>query len=381
MFWSNSAKFMESKCWSDRTEWRPVDTKAPPVMMTEENFEDLGYNKENIFDETDEGPLQEYMDMETDLEERLSGGTVEVMEQGSTTETQIDSKFFGLVVTQPERRKNLDPTIHEAMSGEDRKHWEEAMRKELDGLEAMGMWEIADLPKGANTVDTHWVLKIKTDANLVPTKFKARLMARGFTQREGIDYTEVFTPQAYLNSTIHHDVYLKPPVGIKIPPGKVLKVVKGLYGLKQSGREWNIELDSHLRTIGFHCMPSAPCLYSRGTDDKITIITAYVDDMLITSPSRDEVDRTKREIMDKWEMQDNRRIKEFLGIKITHDRRRRRISLGLTAYIKEMVNKWLGGANEKSWVPMLSVANVARGKRCEPQRAKKYQELCQGSRA
>ena len=181
--------------------------------------------------------------------------------------------------------------------------------------------------------------------------------------------------QAYLNSTIHHDVYLKPPVGIEIPPGKVLKVVKGLYGLKQSGREWNIELDSHLRTIGFHCMPSAPCLYSRGTGDKITIITAYVDDMLITSPSREEVDRAKREIMDKWETQDNGRIKEFLGIKITRDRRRRRISLSLTAYIKEMVNKWLGGANEKSWVPMLSVANTAGGERCEPKRAKKYQEL------
>ncbi|SOV07527.1 uncharacterized protein UDID_19208 [Ustilago sp. UG-2017a] len=365
MFWSNSAKFMESKCWSDRTEWRPVDTKAPPVMMTEENFEDLGYNKENIFDETDEGPLQEYMDMETDSEERLSGGTAEVMEQGSTAETQIDSEFFGLVATRPERRKNLDPTIHEAMSGEDRKHWEEAMRKELDGLEAMGTWEIADLPKGANTIDTRWVLKIKPDANLVPTKFKARLVAR-----DSIDIK-----QAHLNSTIHHDVYLKPPVGIKIPPGKALKVVKGLYGLKQSGREWNIELDSHLRTIGFHCMSSTPCLYSRGTGDKIMIITAYVDDMLITSPSRDEVDRTKQEIMDKWETQDNGRIKEFLGIKITRDRRRRRISLGLTAYIKEMVNKWLGGANEKSWVPMLSVANVAGGERCEPQRAKKYQEL------
>ena len=342
------------------------------------------------------------MDMESDSEERLREGIAEVIEQGPIAETQIDSEFYGLVATRPERRKNLDPTIHEAMNGEDRKHWEEAMRKELDGLEAMGTWEIVDLPKGVNTVDTRWVLKIKTDANLVPTKFKAQLVARGFTQREGINYTEVFAPvapiqsirgviavaavrdwemdsidvkQAYLNSTIHHDVYLKPPVGIEIPPGKGLKVVKGLYGLKQSGREWNIELDSHLRTIGFHCMPSAPCLYSRGTGDKITIITAYVDDMLITSPSREEVDRAKREIMDKWETQDNGRIKEFLGIKITRDRRRRRISLSLTAYIKEMVNKWLGGANEKSWVPMLSVANTAGGERCEPKRAKKYQEL------
>ena len=99
-------------------EWQPVDTKAPPVMMTEEDFEDLGYNKENIFDETDARPLQEYMDMETDSEERLSGGTAEVMEQGPITEAQIDSKSFRLMAMQPEWRKNLDPTIHEAMNGE-----------------------------------------------------------------------------------------------------------------------------------------------------------------------------------------------------------------------------------------------------------------------
>ncbi|KAJ1585780.1 hypothetical protein NDA12_001751 [Ustilago hordei] len=96
--------------------------------------------------------------------------------------------------------KNLDLTVSEALGGEDRKHWEEAMQKELDGLEAMGMWEIADLPKGANTIDTCWVLKIKTNANLVPTKFKARLIARGFMQHEGIDYMEVFAPVAPIQS-------------------------------------------------------------------------------------------------------------------------------------------------------------------------------------
>ncbi|SYW81948.1 uncharacterized protein UHO2_00433 [Ustilago hordei] len=181
--------------------------------------------------------------------------------------------------------------------------------------------------------------------------------------------------QAYLNLTIHHDVYLKPPIGIKIPPRKALKVVKGLYSLKQSGCEWNIELDSHLQTIGFHCMPSTPCLYSRGTGNRITIITAYVDDMLITLPSHNKVDHTKQEIMDKWEMEDNGKVKEFLGIKITHYRGQRRISLDLTAYVKAMVSKWLGGTNEKSWIPMLSVARVAGGKKCNPQQVKQYQEL------
>ncbi|CCF54610.1 uncharacterized protein UHOR_01829 [Ustilago hordei] len=122
-------------------------------------------------------------------------------------------------------------------------------------------------------------------------------------------------------------------------------------------------------------MPSVPCLYSRGTGDRITIITAYVDDMLIASPSHNEVDCTKQEIMSKWETQDNGEIKEFLGIKITCDRRQRRISLDLMAYVKAMVNKWLEGANDKSWVPMPSVANITGGKKCNPKQVKKYQEL------
>lgn len=71
--------------------------------------------------------------------------------------------------------------------------------------------------------------------------------------------------QAYLNLRLHHDVYLKPPIGTKVLSEKALKLVKGLYGLKQLGHEWNAELDSHLQAIRFHCMPSAPCLYSRGT--------------------------------------------------------------------------------------------------------------------
>ncbi|SOV04438.1 uncharacterized protein UDID_17088 [Ustilago sp. UG-2017a] len=122
-------------------------------------------------------------------------------------------------------------------------------------------------------------------------------------------------------------------------------------------------------------MSSAPCLYSRGTDDRLMVITAYVDNMLIASPSRKEVDHTKAEIMGKWEMEDNGLVKEFLGIKITRDRSQSKISLDLTAYIKGMVSKWLEKPNEKSWIPMQSIANTVGGNKCTPERAKRYQEL------
>ena len=119
-------------------------------------------------------------------------------------------------------------------------------------------------------------------------------------------------------------------------------------------------MDSHLRSIGFHCMPSAPCLYTRGMADDIMIITAYIDDMLIVSPSRNEVDHTKGEIMRKWGTQDNGSIKEFLGIKITQDRKQGSISLDLMAYIQVMVSKWLEWPNDKSWVPLQNIADTTK---------------------
>ncbi|SOV07321.1 uncharacterized protein UDID_18870 [Ustilago sp. UG-2017a] len=108
---------------------------------------------------------------------------------------------------------------------------------------------------------------------------------------------------------------------------------------------------------------------------RLTVITVYVDDMLIVSPSWKEVDRTKAEIMSKWETEDNGPVKEFLGIKITRDRGQGKISLDLTAYIKSMVSKWLERPNERSWIPMQSIANTVGGSKCTPERAKQYQEL------
>ncbi|CCF49741.1 hypothetical protein NDA11_001539 [Ustilago hordei] len=280
-------------------------------MINEEDAKNLGNSEVNLFDETDQGLLSEYMDMEP---------TVDM-----------------------DKSQDLRASTNK-------------------GLEAMGTWEVMNLPPRMNTVDTKWVLKVKTDANLVPTKFK-RSIGCGGCARLG---DSVDVKQAYLNLNLHHNIYLKPPIGTKVPPGKVFKLKKGSYGLKQSGQEWNTEMDSHLWRMGFHCMPSTPCLYTRGTGNGITVITAYVNDMLIASPSHKEVDCTKGEIMNKWGMEDNGRIKEFLGIKITWDQTQRSVSLDLTAYIKAMVSKWLQRATEKSWVPMQDIAVSAGGNICSP---------------
>ena len=144
-----------------------MNIQSPPVLNNEEDLANLGYMEEDLFNEGDQDPLNEYMSMETTLRE---GEHKEPRYKAQTS--------FGLVTTGLKKKeRNLNPTIWEALAGEDKSFWEEAMHKELEGLEAMGTWETTNLLHGMNTVNMHWVLKIKMDANLIPTKYKARLVA------------------------------------------------------------------------------------------------------------------------------------------------------------------------------------------------------------
>lgn len=141
----------------------------------------------------------------------------------------------------------LNPSPSEALRGPQANHWREAIRRELDGLEAMDTWAVVDRPPNVRLVDSKLILKVKTDPDGIPMKFKARLVARGFTQVAGIDFEETFAPvapytairtvfalaaanrwhiectdftQAYLNGQLEHEVYMKPPAGANVPDGK-----------------------------------------------------------------------------------------------------------------------------------------------------------------
>ncbi|SOV07501.1 uncharacterized protein UDID_19206 [Ustilago sp. UG-2017a] len=274
--WSNSATFHEDKGWSDRQQ-----EAVRPVVTAEAE---------------EEGVTPAIVEEETKSEAAVEDLLPAVDSTVGTANTAI---------------LNLDPTLGEAMNGEDAQLWKEAIRKELEGLEAMGTWEVVHQPPGVPLVDSKVVLWLKLDADGVPVKHKARLVARGFTQREGIDYQETFSPvaplgairailalavqnnwevhalditMAYLNSTLKEAIYMKPPEGSGVAPGKVYKVVKGLYGLKQSGREWNQEFDRSLRRMGFFQVECAPCIYTKGQGKDMAIVVIYVDDTLVIAP-------------------------------------------------------------------------------------------------
>uniref|UniRef100_A0A5S6QZ02 Reverse transcriptase Ty1/copia-type domain-containing protein n=1 Tax=Trichuris muris TaxID=70415 RepID=A0A5S6QZ02_TRIMR len=162
----------------------------------------------------------------------------------------------------------------------EREKWMEAVNVELMSLEKHKVWEIADLPPGKRTISAKWVFKAKHDDQGNIHTYKARLVARGFSQIHGRDYDETFAPvvrhetvrilfavaamkkmhvrhidvkTAYLNGKLDEELYLEPPAGFDQPTtgGKVLRLRRSLYGLKQSARVWNQVASDALRKLGF----------------------------------------------------------------------------------------------------------------------------------
>ncbi|SOV04864.1 uncharacterized protein UDID_17218 [Ustilago sp. UG-2017a] len=345
--WSNSATFHEDKGWNDHQQ-----EVFKPMVTTE--VEEEGVTSTTVEEETRS---------ETVVEDLLPA---------------IDSTV-GMANT---AILNLDPTLGEAMNSEDAQLWKEAIRKELEGLEAMGTWKVVHQPPGVPLVDSKVVLRLKLDANGVPVKHKARLVARGFTQREGIDYQETFSPvaplgairailalavqnnwevhalditMAYLNSTLKEAIYMKPPEGSGVAPGQVYKVVKGLYGLKQSGREWNQEFDRSLRRMGFFQVECAPCIYTKGQGKDMAIVVIYIDDTLVIAPRLETVLRVKKQIGQRWKMEDSGEVSHFLGIKISRNRVMHTMTIGQSGYIDQVLAKHLDKRTKPTMVPMQSI--------------------------
>ncbi|SNX85305.1 related to retrotransposon protein [Melanopsichium pennsylvanicum] len=397
--WSNSATFHEQKGWHQRRQ-----VESPKITGVEHlTIED----DEHTYDDTEEPPELEFeTTSEPDIdvpvintqsaeneenteheEEEVEYLLGELYTANGNTERLLRKVFVAkgaekLLGSAQSATLNLTPTLKEAFNGDDAQQWHEAIRKELEGLEAMGTWEIVDKPEGANLVDSRIILRLKLDADGIPIRHKARLVARGFTQREGIDFEETFAPvapvsairgllalaverdwethqlditQAYLNSTLKHVIYMKPPNGSNVPEGKVYLVKKGLYGLKQSGREWHLEFDKFLRSSNFHRVDCAPCVYTRGTGDNFAIVVIYVDDTLIIAPKLEAVNKIKQEIKQRWKMEDGQEVSHFLGIKLTRDRQAKTLDMEQSAYIKQILEEHLDKRRRKSSVPLQDI--------------------------
>ncbi|KAL0291225.1 UNVERIFIED_CONTAM: Retrovirus-related Pol polyprotein from transposon RE1 [Sesamum angustifolium] len=191
---------------------------------------------------------------------------------------------------------------------------------EIDSAPVPRSSSSVDLPPGKKPIGSKWVYKVKLRPDGSVDIYKARLVAKGYNQVEGVDYVDRFSPvakavtvrlllavassknwpiqqidinNAFLHGFLDEDIYLTAPDGYPIPAGKVCKLKRSLYGLKQASRQWNQELTSQLICYGFSQSPHDHCLFTQQTTDGFLVPLVYVDDVLITGSSQLQIDKVK----------------------------------------------------------------------------------------
>jgi hypothetical protein len=248
--------------------------------------------------------------------------------------------------------------------------WLAAMQDEMHSITKNGTWDLVPLPPGITPITAKWVFKLKQGLPGQQEQKKARLVARGFEQKAGIDYSETFAPvikwsttraitslAASQNWKIHHldvktaflngelkEVYMYQPTGFQAKGKETLvcKLKKSLYGLKQSPRAWYERIDSELRQQGLLRSHSDYSLYFSNNQGKLLILILY--DLFITGNDLERIETLKQHLQEQFEMTDLGQVRKYLGVRF--QKCKEDIFLNQSEYATHMLQEF-GMANSK----------------------------------
>jgi hypothetical protein len=279
--------------------------------------------------------------------------TGEIWDRNKIVVDNIFSFKVALDITRSNDHEIEPQTVEQCRRRNDWPKWKEAIQAELNSLlkrEVFG--PIVQTPEGVMPVGYKWVFVRKRNEKNEIIRYKARLVAQGFSQRPGIDYEETYSPvmdaitfrflislvvtenldmrlmdvvTAYLYGSLDNDIYMKIPEGYKMPEAYnsksrnmySIKLQRSLYGLKQSGRMWYNRLSEYLLKEGFENNPICPCVFIKKSESGFAIVAVYVDDLnLVGTP--EELTKTADYLKNEFEMKDLGKTKFCLGLQIEH---------------------------------------------------------------
>jgi len=281
--------------------------------------------------------------------------------------------------------------------------WKDAMVEEMSSLHKNDTWEQTELPKGMKAIGCKWVYAKKQGSlkeDIV--HYKARLVAKSYAQREGIDYNEVFSPvvkhssirillalvaqyeldrdqlnvkTAFFHGDLYEEFYMSQHIGFKTA-GKenmICKLKKSLYGLKQSSKQWYKHFDSFIRDKKYTRSDYDPCVnYNKLPNGEYIYLLLYVDDMLIASKSRATIDKLKKDLFFEFEMKDLGEAKKVLGMEIERDRRSCKVSLAQKGYLQMILQRFNINGDTKSvstplapYFKLKAIISLTTAEKCE----------------
>jgi transposase InsO family protein len=264
-------------------------------------------------------------------------------------------------------------TLKEAFASVDAKHWRFATSAEVDQLESALTWELVPRSEAPNVISGKWVFRIKKDQDGNIDRYKARWVARGFTQKHGVDFTEIFAPtikaasvrlllalanyydidlhgldvsNAFARADIDGDIFIEQPHGyVKKPDNdtdkpKVCKLKKALYGTKQAARLWHVKFRSHLIKNGWRAYESDPCIFSRHSAKfGHEFLGVYVDD-IIHAGSAAAHKSLLTSCNTQFPTTSQGPLTWILAMQITRDRKSRTLCLHQTQGIVDYIDEW-----------------------------------------
>ena len=259
-----------------------------------------------------------------------------------------------------------DPqTLEEVRARPDAELWERSVNDELASLLSKEVYEVTELPKGIKALPVRWVFKVKRNEKGQVDKYKTRLVAKGFLQKFGENYIDVFAPTsnlttvrlmlayaamhkldvqqidvktAFLNGELNEEVYIKCPPGFE-EDGKVWKLKKAIYGLKQAALAWYDKLNKSLIGLGFVVSDGDPCLYVRDRAGDRVYLIVHVDDCILIG-TKPALAKVKSSIKNLFEVSDIGSIKYFLGIELVRDEAAGRLWIGQRQYAQDILNRF-----------------------------------------
>ena len=258
-------------------------------------------------------------------------------------------------------------TYSAAMLSPEKRHWQAAIKDELTSLLINETWELVDRPSLKNVITSKWVFKVKYLPSGQIDKYKARVVARGFTQQYGTDYEETFAPvvrmealralfaiaaredleiqqmdviSAYLAGELTEELYMEAPQGLFVndQDNRVCKLQKGLYGLKQSGRLWNKKLGGVLENLGLKSIPADHSIWRSDGGD--ILLAVYVDDILLFGKDMQSLQRIKDVLNTSFRMKDLGAVNTMLSLNVIRNRQARCITLDQNHYVRNLLEDY-----------------------------------------